>query len=1216
MQAGRQVGWHDEAIAEDIRTGNWRYFAPDLPPALYAELVRLGSETRAESLAKLDGLLAKTSGHDKANLRFRAAALVLRDLISLGWHTRVEAGYLYIRPGAPGVLSKESARRQLEFGRDDQLSEPATRKFIISLERPGRTSGARPVTDLIADGRELATDLRSAARLEGAARDQALAQVCQPYLQLVTADARDEHTRLRLMDIWRYFRYTWASRYRSSPGRNLFYLIRDAARPHHPVIGITALGNAVMQLGPRDDQLGWTLDGLKKALSPSSNSSAEDCISDEEVLDALRARVREDYSEIFIADLPVPAELPDNVPEPLLDRLARIERQAVGDRADRLRDVDEDETLTGRVHDVEDADLETLARSPLFVAKRARLVRTLLRTHGILAQARSTAELMETADGTWALNHALRQLKKRFSATSIMEITVCGAVPPYNHLLGGKLACLMMLDPQVRRDYEDRYRDSYSIIASQMAGRLVTKPPLLAFLGTTSLYPGHSSQYNRVKLPAGTCSGQATSASYEELGVSEGYGSPNLSGLTEATLEALAGAVREYRNVNFVFGEGQSPKLRQLREGFAALGLNRSNLLNHGTQRIVYGIRLARNTMRVLLGIDRTAQFHVPACPDAAVRIAHFWRRRWLSNRLSHAPALAAVSASSPMRERVSRLIPELIDPAMPDLLQLVHQEKGSMAPAAEDEKLAFVRQLYRDESAYSDHVKIGRLRELNIRTKLEDVVRRIVKAGGSVVITGNAGDGKTHTIRLLENDLKAANARTIIDASAVTYDEIVARWSEAREAKAPFCIAINEGPLIELIRQHSATAPWLVDVQQQLLGLVTYVPVDQTLDERFTPQPGATVVIDLSLRRTLAPDLVGQIIDKLTDDVWYENCASCPHMATCPVHVNRSMLRNERVKARTVTLLERVGERGLRATFREALGFVSYMIFGGRKCADLMAEPYSEATRYSWLAFEGQGAIFEQIEAGLDPVRQTVPRVDEHLWRGNYEPQAFAGHDLSPVLQRDLDAVRRVNEAEATDAFISLKRRWYFEHPEGRLRHATRADQAFADLQNPTLSTQLRAGRLIALINGWWNRADRNQHDVLRLWTRLAYSPRAHGRAMVSGRTVPNLRLHLFKPRLSPALQAAFGNQAADHLLLAPPDNVRFANLRVDRRLLLYLMSAESGESVDDLGRRLGRFNDALAQHAEAGSFVRTIEMLDPTSDLQVRVRVDLAQRRYDSAE
>lgn len=1199
-----------EVVAEDVRTGDWRLFSPTLDNKglAYAQLVEIASGTPAATLAGLAELLAKPA-NSPLHMRLVAAAAVLRDLISLGWQTLVSGGWLYVRPGAPGALSKSSARKQLEFGRDDQLAEPSTRKFILSLERPGRTSGVRPVTDLIADGRALEADLQVAAALHGASRNEALERACQPYLQLVTANAKDEYTGLRLMDIWRYFRHTWATRYRSSPGRNLFYLIRDAARPDHPVMGITALGNAVMQMGPRDDSIGWTIKGLNSAI-------ADGRVSEAEVLEAFRARVREDYSEIYVEDLPVPAELPHAVPEDLLDRLAMIDKQASGDRADRLRDVLDEDDPTERVHVVEDVDLEKFARSPLFLAKRARLVRTLLSIHESLTRTDSLASLLATAEGVRAVNHALRQFKKRFSATRMMEITVCGAVPPYNHILGGKLACLMMLSPRVRRDYAERYRDTYSIIASQMAGRPVSKPPMLAFLGTSSLYPGRSSQYNRVKLPAGICEGQIVDAKYDELGSSEGYGSPNLSSGTEAVLEALAGRAREYRNVNFVFGEGQSPKLRQLREGFAALGLARSNVLNHGTQRIVYGIDLVENTTRLLLGVDNLPRYRVPDFSSAEPRIAEFWRRRWLSSRLSHAPALAAVGASSPIKERVSRLIPERADPAQPDLLKLAQREGPSMASAAEDEKLAFIRQLYRDESAYSDHVKIGRLRELNIRTRVDDVVRRIVRAGGSVVITGNAGDGKTHTIRLLENDLKAANARVIVDASAVTHDEIVALWAEARQAQAPFCIAINEGPLIELIRQQSDKAPWLAEVHQQLLGMVTYVPVDREIDDRFTPQPGVPVVIDLSLRRTLAPELVARIIDKLTENVWYEGCEGCPHVASCPVHVNRTMLRNERVKNRTVELLERVGERGLRATFREALGFVSYLVFGGRRCADLVAEGPSEFTHYSWLAFEGQGAIFEQIAAGLDPFRQTDSRVDEDLWRGIYDPKEFVGHELSPVLKRDLDDMRRYNEKQATDAFTALKRRWYFEHAKGRLRHATRADRAFAELQEVGLSSQLRVGRLIALINGWWNKADKTQQDHLRLWTRLAYSPRAKGRAMVSGRAVSNLRLQLLKPRLAPVLQAAFGNQASDHLLLAPPENVRFANLVVDRRLLLHLMSVGAAEAADDLERRLGRFNDALAQHAEAGSHVRTIEMLDPESDLQVRVRVDLAQRRYDSAE
>jgi hypothetical protein len=161
--------------------------------------------------------------------------------------------------------NKAAIRCQLEFGRDDQLSDRSTRRFVSVLERPSRFSRARPVTDLIADGRRLARQLNPIAQLPRDSRYAHLAEICQPYLQLVDADTRDEHTGIRLMDVWRYFRHTWANRYRSTPGRNLFYLIRDAGQPNHPVMAITALGNAVMQLTSRDAQLGWTRDGLARS---------------------------------------------------------------------------------------------------------------------------------------------------------------------------------------------------------------------------------------------------------------------------------------------------------------------------------------------------------------------------------------------------------------------------------------------------------------------------------------------------------------------------------------------------------------------------------------------------------------------------------------------------------------------------------------------------------------------------------------------------------------------------------------------------------------------------------------------------------------------------------------------------------------------------------------------------------------------------------------
>jgi hypothetical protein len=104
----------------------------------------------------------------------------------------------------------------------------------------------------------------------------------------------------------------------------------------------------------------------------------------------------------------------------------------------------------------------------------------------------------------------------------------------------------MMLSPRIIRDYGSRYADEASIIASQMAGRPIIKPPSLVFLRTSSLYTQRSSQYNRVRLPENTLPGQTAELDFAEYGVSQGYGSPNLSAETEAALERLGEATRTY----------------------------------------------------------------------------------------------------------------------------------------------------------------------------------------------------------------------------------------------------------------------------------------------------------------------------------------------------------------------------------------------------------------------------------------------------------------------------------------------------------------------------------------------------------------------------------------------------------------------------------------------------------------------------------------------
>ncbi|SIR71626.1 protein of unknown function [Pseudacidovorax sp. RU35E] len=800
----------------------------------------------------------------------------------------------------------------------------------------------------------------------------------------------------------------------------------------------------------------------------------------------------------------------------------------------------------------------------------------------------------------------------------MMELTVCGAVAPYNHLLGGKLVCMMMMSPRVVNDYRERYGGTVSIIASQMAGRPVTKDPDLAFLGTTSLYTDHSSQYNRVKLPKGTLEGQTAAISYEQLGRTEGFGSPNLSTETELGLAQIAEQASGFRNVNFVFGEGQSPKLRQLREGFTHLGLNQTNLLQHGAPRIIYGVPLVTNLKRVLLGVDAESCYGIdPQTVGAEEKIADHWMSRWLASRLDHSPALDAVAHSTPLTERVSRLIPDRPEPRSTQrqlmLKPAIGERNDMQSDTKADDRLQFIRLLYRNESAFSDHVSIGRLKELNIKTNLEEVVRKVVRTGGSVVITGNAGDGKTHAILLMKKDLKDADVVT--DASELSSAEIVRRWQAARDEQKPFCIAINEGPLVDLVREFRGKHRWLEDIRAQLLRLVTYKPLEASSpddEESWKPQKGETVILDLSHRRVLSPDLAGEIIDKLTDDHWYEACASEENSV---INYNRRMLRSPVPRARMVKLLTTVGRAGAKITFREALAFVSYCIFSGKSREELKEAGYGEFSRYYWNAFEGEGAIFELLNRGIDPMKQTNPQVDEHLWRGTIDPSDFAGHAKLPVLQRNLDEVAEKEQRNFADEFTALKRRWYFEHVNGQLFDFSDANKLFAELQDTSIAMAIRLSRLISLINRWWNRGGDTKSDALRLWTRLSYQPRTRSQAMVSGLAVNRNRLRLYKPELAPVLRKAFGEQPASHLLLASADDPRFARLVVDPELLEGLIHGSLADGQNEVARRLGQFNDTLSQYGEKSPDVRTVDVVDPQSELRTTVVVDLINRRFDSA-
>src|SRR5262249_39139403 len=128
-------------------------------------------------------------------------------------------------------------------------------------------TGWHSIFSLMRDGAQLARCLEAIAAIEdNEKRIAELRTAIKPYLQFVEEGAECEHTGLLLQNVWRYFRHTWTNAYKSTPGRSLMILVRDAAAENHPVIGIAALGSSISQQRGRDHWIGWDGETILESL--------------------------------------------------------------------------------------------------------------------------------------------------------------------------------------------------------------------------------------------------------------------------------------------------------------------------------------------------------------------------------------------------------------------------------------------------------------------------------------------------------------------------------------------------------------------------------------------------------------------------------------------------------------------------------------------------------------------------------------------------------------------------------------------------------------------------------------------------------------------------------------------------------------------------------------------------------------------------------------
>jgi hypothetical protein len=305
----------------------------------------------------------------------------------------------------------------------------------------------------------------------------------------------------------------------------------------------------------------------------------------------------------------------------------------------------------------------------------------------------------------------------------------------------------------------------------------------------------------------------------------------------------------------------------------------------------------------------------------------------------------------------------------------------------------------------------------LRLETKTEHFVRARFQQERppTIILTGNAGDGKTYLCRQI---IESFTGQPVADwgdqtvwpierdgltlhvvkdlselgseAGAAVLRNLAAELAK-ESPEVVFLIAANEGRLRDLLGREG-----LSELRQQVESQLASGPA--------VDDPGLIV---LNLNRVTTSSYVYPTLRWLTDDAHWRDCAGCPALAICPIRFNYDRLADTAIADRLRLLYRILEYLDIHVTIRDMLIHLAYTLTGGLTCDEIVAQsrrPGRETYQYVYYenVWGGQAEdIFRRKVVALQALRRlnvgghSLFEIDDFIVNGRPDdPEAQAEYE------------------------------------------------------------------------------------------------------------------------------------------------------------------------------------------------------------------------------